>query len=114
MGTGVPFLLQWKSNDTVRGTYSFTGNTTSVSIILDPPIPGVVAQVTSVPPNDNISMNITSTLSGGASALDGSSVQCTALTFTSEIYIVNVIGMINITYDLCMDLGRELIGRSLP
>ena len=98
VGTGVPFLLQWKSNDTVHGTYSFTGNTTPISIILDPPIPGVVAQVTSVSPNeDNISMNITSTLSGGASALDGSSVQCTAHTFTSEIYIVNVIGMINIT-----------------
>ena len=68
-----------------------------------------MAQVTDVSPNeDGISMSITSTLSGGASALDGSSVQCTALTFTSEIYVVNVIGMINITYDLCMGVGREL------
>ena len=32
---------------------------------------------------------------GGASALEGSSVQCIASTFTSEIYIVKVIGMIN-------------------
>ena len=96
MGTGVPFLLQWKSNDTVCGTYSFTGNTTPVSIILDPPIPGVVAQVTSVSPNeDGVTINVTSTLSGDTSALDGSSVQCTANKFTSEIYVVNVIGIIN-------------------
>ena len=110
VGTRIPFLLQWRLNDTVHGRYSYTGDTRPVNIILDPPIPGVVAQVTSVSPNeDNISMNITFTLSGGASALDGSSVQCTAFRVTSKIYMVNVIGMINITYDLCMGVGREFV-----
>ena len=84
-------------NGTVHGTYSFIGDTRPVSITLKPPIPGVMAQVTSVSSlnQDNVTINITSTLSGGASALDGSSVQCTANKFTSETYMVNVTGMIN-------------------
>ena len=98
VATRVPFLLQWRLNDTVHGTYSFTGDTRPVSISLNPPIPGVMAQVTSVSQNqDIVTMNITSTLSGNASALDGSSVQCTAVTFTNEVYMVNVIGIVNIT-----------------
>ena len=112
VGTRVPFTFQWRLNDTVRGRYSFEGNTTPVSITLDPLLPGVMSQVTSVSQNqDNVSMNISSTLSGGTSALDGSSVQCTVITADSEIYMVNVIGMIYITYDLCMNVGRELIER---
>ena len=72
---------------------------------------GVMEQVTSVSPNeDGVTINIISTLNGHASALDGSSVQCTAVIFTSEIYIVNVVGMIN---DLCMGVGKDLIGRSV-
>ena len=114
VGTRVPIALQWRLNDTVHGTYVNTGDTRPVNITLNPLLPGVMAQVTSVSPNeDGVSMNITSTLSGDASALDGSSVQCTAFSLTSEIYIVNVIGMINITYDLCMGVGRELIVRSV-
>ena len=84
-------------NATVHGTYIFRGDTSSVSIPLNPPIPGVMARVTSASRSEDIStINITSTLSGGASALDGSSVQCTASRFTSEVYMVYVIGMINI------------------
>ena len=96
VGSQVPIFLNWTLNDTVRGTYLFIGNTTPVSITLNPPIPGVMAQVTSVSPNeDGVTINVTSTLSGDTSALDGSSVQCTANKFTSEIYVVNVIGIVN-------------------
>ena len=42
--------------------------------------------------------------------LMGHQFQCTAVIFTSEIYIVNVVGMIN---DLCMGVGKDLIGRSV-
>ena len=101
-------------NDSIHGTYVYNvGDTTPVSITLNPLLPGVMAQVTSVSINqDFFTINITSTLSGGASALDGSSVQCTASRLTSEIYIVDVIGMININniiHELCMVMGRELI-----
>ena len=114
VGTRVPIVLDWILNNTLHGRYTYKRDTRPVNITLNPPIPGVMAQVTSVSPyEDSVSMNITSTLSGGASALDGSSVQCTASTFTSEIYIVNVIGIINITYDLCMGVDRDIIGRSV-
>ena len=107
----MPTVLQWRLNDTVHGTYVYNvGDTTPVSITL---LPGVMAQVTSVSINqDSVTINITSTLSGDASALDGSSVQCTSSRLTSEIYIVDVIGMINnnnIIHELCMVMGRELI-----
>ena len=102
VGIRVPIVLQWRLNDTIHGRYTFTGNTRPVNITLNPPIPGVMAQVTNVSPNeDGVTKNITSTLSGNASALDGSSVQCTAGRFTSEIYMVNVIGMIKITLYGC-------------
>ena len=80
----------------------YVGHTHSQEILhqlYNPLLPGVMAQVTSVSPNeDGISMSITSTLSSGASALDGSSVQCTAGRFTSEAYMVNVIGIIIFKY----------------
>ena len=99
VGIRVPFVLQWRLNDTVRGTYSFIEDTRPVSITLNPLLSGVMAQVTNVSPNqDSLSVNITSTLSGGASALDGSSVQCRVGIFTSEVYMVNVVGMIIIIY----------------
>ena len=44
------------------------------------------------PNEDGLSVNITSTLSGGASILDGSSIQCTSSTFTSTSHKVSVIG----------------------
>ena len=101
VGTRVPLFLDWRLNDTVRGNFIFREDTRPVNIALNPLLPGVMAQVTSVSPNkDGVTINVTSTLSGGTSALDGSSVQCTASTVTSEVYMVNVIGMINITYDL--------------
>ena len=94
VATRVPLFLEWRLNDTVHGTYSFTGDTRPVNITLDPLLSGVMAQVTNVSPNeDGLSVNITSTLSGIASALDGSSVQCTIHTATSEIYMVDVIGI---------------------
>ena len=101
-------------NDTEHGRYTYSiGDTTPVNITLDPLLPDVMAQVTNVSPSqDSLSVNITSTLSGGASALDGSSVQCKGGRYTSEIYMVNVIGMIIIN-ELCMGMGRELIGRSV-
>ena len=110
VGIQVPVVLQWRLNDTVRGKYTYSiGDTTPVNITLDPLLPDVMAQVTNVSLNeDGLSVNITSTLNGHASALDGSSVQCTVHTATSEIYMVYVIGMIN---ELCMGMGRELIGR---
>ena len=93
IGYQVPYVLQWLLNDTVRGTYSFTGDTRPVNISLDPPIPGVIAQATSVHQNgDGLTMNITSTLSGSALILEGSRVQCASLRFTSTSYTVNVIG----------------------
>ena len=95
VGTRVPLFLEWRLNGTIHGTHIYRGDTRPVNIILDPLLPGVMAQVTSVSPNqDGFSMNITSTLSGSASALDGSSVQCTAGIFTSEVYMVNVIGIV--------------------
>ena len=95
VGIVVPVVLQWKLNDTLNGTYTFTGDTRPVNITFDPLLPGVMAQVTSVYPNENhLSMNITSTLSGGTSVLNGSSVQCRAGRFTSIMYMVNVIGII--------------------
>ena len=36
VGTRVPFLLQWRLNDTVCVTYSFTGDTRPVNFTLDP------------------------------------------------------------------------------
>ena len=94
VGTQVPPILDWRLNATVRGSYIFRGDTRPVSISLNLLLPGVMAQVTSVSLNqDNVSMNIISTLIGGVSALDGSSVQCTAVIVTSEIYVVNVIGI---------------------
>ena len=97
VGTQVPTTLDWRLNGTIRGNFTFRGDTRPVSISLNPPIPGVMAQVTSVSTaRGGVTMNITSTLSGGASALDGSSVNCTALTFTSEVYMVYVRGIINI------------------
>ena len=88
-------------NNTLHGKYTNRGDTRPVNITLNPPIPSVMAQVTSVSPyEDRLAMNITSTLSGSASILDGSSVQCTASTFTSETYVVNVIGIINLDWEL--------------
>ena len=93
VGTGLPFILQWRLNDTIYGRHLFEGNTSSVNIPLNPPIPGVMAQVTSVSRNqDNVSINITSTLSGGTSILEGSSVQCASLPFTSNPHTVRVRG----------------------
>ena len=109
VGTRVPFTFQWRLNDTFNGTYSFAGDTRPVSTPLDPPIPGVMAQVTSVSANeDGVTMNITSTLSGNASALDGSSVQCRAVTFISNIHMVDVIGKSSFIR-LCVGVGWEFI-----
>ena len=109
VGTRVPFILQWILNGTIYGRYFFDGGTSLVSISLNPPIPGVMAQVTSVSQNqDNVSINITSTLSGGTSILEGSSVQCESLPFTSNPYTVNVRGktILTKTAKLLSILGR--------
>ena len=93
VGTRVPVVLEWRLNDTVYGEYVFTGDTSPFSITLNPLLPGVTSQVTSVSPNeDGLSVNITSTLSGGASIFDGSSFRCTSSTFTSTSHKVSVRG----------------------
>ena len=73
------------------GTYIFEGDTKPVSISLDPPIPGVKIEVTSVSLNqDGVTMNITSIFSGDTSILIGSSVQCAStIRFTSNSYTVS-------------------------
>ena len=70
VGTRVPFILEWRLNDTVRGEYAFRGDTRPVNITLNPPIPGVMAQVINV--SHNVTVNIISTMSGEASILEGS------------------------------------------
>ena len=96
VGTGLPFILQWILNGTIYGRHLFEGNTSLVNITLNPPIPGVMAQVTSLSQNqDNVSINITSTLSGGTSILEGSSVECASLPFTSDHHTVRVRGKTN-------------------
>ena len=109
VGTRVPIILQWRLNDTVHGRYSFIGDTRPVNITLNPLLPGVMAQVTSVSRNqDFVTINITSTLSGGTSVLEGSSVQCASLPFTSNPYIVSVRGKTRWTKtaELLSILGR--------
>ena len=93
VGTRVPIVLEWRLNDTVLGSYIFRGDTRPDNISLNPAIPGLMAQVTSVSRNQDVStINITSTLSGDASTLEGSSVQCVSPPLSSTIYTVSVRG----------------------
>ena len=96
-------------NDTIYGRYSFEGDTSPVNIPFNPPIPGVMARVTSVSQNlDNVTINIISTMSGEASILEGLSVQCTIIPFTSNSYTVSVRGKTRLTKttNLLSILGR--------
>ena len=95
VGTQVPLFLDWRLNDTIYGTYLYRNDTTPLNITLDPLLPGVMAQVINVSLNSNVTMNITSTLNGSASILEGSSFQCKSSNFISTSHIVNVRGKNN-------------------
>ena len=56
VGTRVPIILEWRLNDTIHGSYIFRGDTRPDNISLNPTIPGVMAQVTSVSQNQDINL----------------------------------------------------------
>ena len=81
-GTEVANSLIWRVNDTIRATYTYQplvdNRPFPHSVTLTSPIPSVQVWVNRASVNQDDSIDIMSTLSGNASVLSGSMVQCTS------------------------------------